>query len=171
MSTSESLLSDLREIRDTLICPFADELVWGQKSSEWIGDCLSVIPRWEKGVYRFPLDGGKPNSYRTLSLEQSVKFLEWVWINNLKYHTDRWDCENFAIGATAIALLFHHFSNLFGWNALGIVIDWSGSHGYNEFITTDGSLYFLEPQNMKYWPESEHLYSEQYKCDVASIFA
>jgi len=60
--------------------------------------------------------------------------------NFLPYRPARFDCENFA-------MLFQSLSAfLFGINAVGTVIDWSGGHAYNIVYLTDGSVLLYEPQ-------------------------
>ena len=158
---------NLVDIRDTIICPH--DFTWVNRSSEWVNEKLSVIPNWNKGVYRFPLDGGSPNAYWTLSLEDAVKFVDWCWITNIQYVINRWDCENFGVGFTALSLLFHHFANKFGWNSAGMVMDWSGHHGYNIILTSIGDVYLVEIQNKRIWSLANHDYQGAYKLETADI--
>jgi hypothetical protein len=58
----------------------------------------------------------------------------------LPYRTDRFDCDNLA-GAYRTLSAF-----LCGVNAVGTVIDWSGSHAYNIVVDADGDATLYEPQ-------------------------
>jgi len=50
-------------------------------------------------------------------------------------------CENFAFTFKALV------DRVYGLNQVGLVIDWSGGHGYNVIVFADGEVWFFEPQN------------------------
>ena len=85
------------------------------------------------------------NRYWYTTHEDWGKVLKKVLLDIPKYVTDRWDCEQYAMRATARA------GELFLLNTLGLCIGQSpfGYHGFNMFVSEAGGakLYYLEPQD------------------------
>jgi len=69
------------------------------------------------------------------SLAQIGDALDW-----LPYRPERFDCEEYAELLVALAAFVG------GVNACGVVYDWSGSHAYTVFVTSDGEAVFVESQ-------------------------
>jgi len=85
------------------------------------------------------------------------RVLEKVLLDMPKYLTDRWDCEQYAMRATARA------GELFLLNTLGLCIGQSpfGYHGFNMFVSEFG-LFYLEPQSsMVYSVEEDSGYKAE----------
>ena len=113
----------------------------------WVEDVLAAaIPNWGKGVGRVPLDG----KYYIPALEGTQKIIAWDLTDEKQYIRDRFDCENFAFSVKG------RVDRLFGVNHFGLVIDWSGAHGYNIFLTPEGAVFIYEPQNDQYWSLADH---------------
>lgn len=86
------------------------------------------------------------SNYWYISLEDWQRIFPDVLLNKPKYVTDKLDCEDFALIATARVLEKYQL------NTCGIAIGQSpfGEHGYNLFVAeVDGKaeLFILEPQN------------------------
>jgi len=69
------------------------------------------------------------------SLARIGDALDW-----LPYRPERFDCEEYAELVVMLAAFVG------GVNAVGVVYDWSGSHAYTVFVTSDGEAIFVESQ-------------------------
>ena len=93
-------------------------------------------------------------NYYYASLEDWGKVFEHIFVNMPKYTADKFDCENFALLASA------NVSSTFKLNTCGIAIGSSpmGEHGFNLFaaqVDDKPSLFYLEPQTADVFPIEE----------------
>jgi len=153
------LLSSLNQLRQLLVPPFDIEQV-EIKSSNWVNLAFQEnIPKWMNGVWRLPLD----SKYKVPSLDDTCKIIAWDWVDKRKYWANWFDCENFSLAFKVNANM------IFKLNHIGIVLDYSGAHGYNLFLTPDGRVFLYEPQTDEYWDIREHDYRNPYKLQNAYI--
>ncbi|GAG79637.1 unnamed protein product [marine sediment metagenome] len=92
--------------------------------------------------------------YWYISLEDWGKVFEDVLLNQPKYVSDKFDCEDFAMLTTARVLEKYRL------NTCGVVVGQSpfGEHGYNLFIARvddKAELFILEPQDGMIYPVTE----------------
>jgi len=131
-----------------------------EKTSSWIGDRLQLIKTYGSGkVFRCPLDG----KYYVPPLEDMQKIIAWDWVDAKEYIREIYDCENFAFSFKA------RVDRLFHLNNVALVIDWSGLHAYNMFVTSDGEVFILEPQTDEYWSVREHDYQSPFNLESAVV--
>ena len=98
---------------------------------------LEAIEEYEINVKRILLD----TKYYLCGRKELEDILSSGLIETIKYKSNIFDCDNFA-------LLFSALVNLeIGINSVGIVIDYTGGHAYNLVILSDGKVVFIEPQN------------------------
>jgi len=92
-------------------------------------------------------------NYWYVSLEDWGKVLKDVLFGMPKYTVDKFDCENFAMLASA------RVSERYQLNTCGIAIGQSpwGEHGYNILVYEDGLMYF-EPQTGDFIPIKDGSY-------------
>ena len=97
------------------------------------------------------------SSYWHVSLEDWGKVLKDVLFGMPKYTVDKFDCENFAMLASA------RVSELYQINTCGIAIGKSpwGEHGYNILVHEDGLMYF-EPQTGDFIPIKDGSYKARF---------
>ena len=120
-----------------------------EKDTAWI---QQVIDGLGLGIIRLPLDA----TYRLTDYGNFLNIVVWDWIDSIKYQSDIFDCENFAIAFKS------HVDEIFLLNQVGIVIDYESGHGYNLVIFPNGKVMILEPQsdNLYIWTQRpEKFYS------------
>jgi hypothetical protein len=128
------LREKLSEIKDLLIPPFS--ITYEEKSYEWVEEQLSILPNWNKGVYRLPLDG----RFFVTTKEQFDKIIAWDRTNLRQYILDRFDCSNYGL------YFQNNVARIFGLNQVAAVIDYSAGHGYNLILYSDRKPLVYEPQ-------------------------
>lgn len=86
--------------------------------------------------------------YQILDSEGWDCALDFTGVDRIKYISEFFDCDNFAIVLAAVCAMKFHI------NSVGIVFDFSGGHAYAVLPVRqpDGSIEFiiLEPQNDRY---------------------
>lgn len=97
----------------------------------------AAIPKFEDGVSRWPLD----SKFRMVNQDEMAKIIGWSWVDQKQYVSDYFDCEDFAFCFKS------EVSRMFMLNQVGLVIDWSGGHGYNLIVFPDGEVWFYEPMD------------------------
>jgi len=120
-----------------------------EKDTAWV---QQVIDGLGLGIIRLPLDA----TYRLTDYSNFLNIVVWDWIDSIKYQSDIFDCENFAIAFKS------HVDEIFLLNQVGIVIDYESGHGYNLVIFPNGKVMILEPQsdNLYIWTQRpEKFYS------------
>ena len=110
-----------------------------------------------KGVFRLPLDG----VYWLPSLDDMGRIIAWDWVDKKEYRVEMFDCENFAFWFKA------RVDGVFKLNNVAMVIDYSGGHGYNLFLTSDAKILLFEPQTDFYWFLGDHDFKGAYKLELA----
>lgn len=112
---------------------------------------LVIFQNGNKGlVQRYVLDG----RYWTVDKNTFEAMVKAGWVWHRRYLTDRYDCDDFAVGFKA------RMAEVFGVNAVGIVVDYGAKHAYNMVILSDGTIEGFEPQ-AGLWCQ---LGSEYYPC-------
>ena len=96
----------------------------------------AAIPHLDNGVNYWRLDG----KYYMVNQDEMAKIIFWSWVDQKQYVAERYDCEDFAFAFKA------EVSRIFELNQVGLVIDWSGGHGYNVIVFPDSTVWFFEPQ-------------------------
>ena len=104
-----------------------------ERYSAWIQQVLDSLG---VGIIRLPLDV----KYRLTNETNFLNIVAWDWVDSVKYESEVFDCENFAIAFKS------HVDRYFGLNQVGIVIDYKSGHAYNLVIYPDGNVSVLEPQ-------------------------
>lgn len=88
--------------------------------------------------------------------------LQYSSVNNKKYVSDRFDCDDFAF-----ALKGTMGQKLSIGSSIGVIVDYSGKHAYNALLVTDDnklSIQFLEPQQDTFVTRGSRMSStEMYK--------
>lgn len=77
--------------------------------------------------------------------ESEIKSLlnMFQWVKYLPYRYDTFDCEQYArLLKVLIALRY-------GITTVGVVTDYKAAHAYNVFMASDGSVFYVEPQEME----------------------
>lgn len=77
--------------------------------------------------------------------EDTLKFLAWDLTDEPPYIKDDRDCDKYA------RRLWSRYAWLTPWNNLGYVLDLSGGHAYNCFVTEDARVWIIEPQSDRVW--------------------
>ena len=97
--------------------------------------------------------------YFYCSHEDWGKVLAKVLLGMPKYTAEKWDCENYAMLASA------RTSELFKLNTCGIAVGQSpfGYHGFNLFVSEAG-LFYMEPQTADIYSIGEN---SGYKAEIA----
>ena len=156
----------LELIKSHYIPPFDFEDPVKEVDYVWVDDLLrKKVPNYKgapytfspTGVYRLHLDA----KYGIPSLADSIKIIEWDWVDAKKYTGDFFDCENYALW------FMSRVHGLFRLNHVGVVLDYTGGHGYNLFVTSEGNVFLFEPQNDQYWLIEDHKYEGMYKLGFA----
>lgn len=139
---SGDIVDRIEQLRKVLIPPFNITLF---DRTDDINKTINNIVAQRPQVRRITLDG----RYYTCSKSDFLKIIAWDWVDRRKYIAQKFDCENFAI-------VFHaHCALMFDLNSVGIVIDWSSAHGYNNFIDNLLDHYLEEPQSDILWKLSD----------------
>ena len=108
-----------------------------ERSGQWVHDTLAAaIPKVGDGVNRWPLD----SRYYLCSQDDMAAIIQADYTDAKAYWAERYDCENFAFTFKALV------DRVYGLNQVGLVMDWSGGHGYNVIVFTD-DVWFFEPMN------------------------
>jgi len=100
-----------------------------KRTGDWVHNALTTIPGFGNGVNRWPLD----STYYLPTAQQMTAIIAFDWTDHLKYVANRFDCEDFAF------LFKARVSERWQLNNVGLVIDWSGQHGYNVILLNDGT--------------------------------
>lgn len=83
--------------------------------------------------------------YRCPTLEVWDKFLSWSDVDEKRYKSQFYDCDNFAISLQAES------ARRFDLNSCGVIYDFSGAHAYNIILVHDKNnglgFRIIEPQN------------------------
>lgn len=102
-------------------------------------DAIAASPA--RNLQVLPMDG---MTFRCLPEETWDLYLQWSRIDRLKYITEMFDCDDFALCMKA------EIARRFRLNSCIFVIDYSGGHAYNMLGTVkdDGGVWFtiIEPQ-------------------------
>jgi hypothetical protein len=151
-----TLLENLKEIRNLLIPPF--EISYVEKSYAWVEEQLSILPNWNKGVYRLPLDG----RFFVTTKEQFDKIIAWDRTNLRPWRDSVFDCENHTFSFA------ENCAKFFGVNQVARVIDYSAAHSYALILYPDRRPLLLEPQLDKLF-EIEERDKNFYKLEQAYI--
>ena len=80
-------------------------------------------------------------NFKTMSISQFRKILQYSPIRYVPYSKKRFDCDNFSFALMGLMKL------IIGDISFGIV--WTDTHAFNFFIDKDNKLWFVEPQNNK----------------------
>jgi len=87
------------------------------------------------------------DDYKTTTLEEYKRFIQYSKVNWLTYESEYFDCDDFAIA------LWGEFTKTKYWSGLAfgeISVHnkkTDGCHALNIFITNDEAVYYCEPQN------------------------
>ena len=127
-----------------------------ERNGAWV---QSVLDSYGCKMIRHPMD----SVYFVPLEEDSIKIIEWDWTDKPSYVANQRDCDKFA------RRLWSNSAWLFGCNHFGFVNDWSGGHAYNKFVTPDGKLYIVEPQNDKIWEYDESVMVGMYDAESGRI--
>ncbi len=86
--------------------------------------------------------------YYTVDWQTWLAIIKWDWVNEKKWLSDKWDCDNFAnYFSSRVAYLFHLNScgsvsgNIKDANTDEMI----GPHRFNMIVTNDWELYLYEP--------------------------
>lgn len=113
-------------------------------SSDEIMEAVKRSPIGGEGMYIVPCD----TQYRILDGIGWGGALEYTGVDQKRYISEFFDCDNFAIVLAAVCAMKFHI------NSVGIVLDFSGGHAYAVLPVrqADGSIdiIILEPQNDQY---------------------
>jgi hypothetical protein len=83
-------------------------------------------------------------TYYTVTIDMFKKIIYWDWTDTKKYLYDMFNCNKFAMYFKA------RLAINFGFNAVGVILDYSAGRAYNLVILRDPrgvSYYLYEPQN------------------------
>jgi len=86
--------------------------------------------------------------YKTCTVEDIKRFLNWDTTNKLKYIGESFDCDDFAWRLKGNITIPP-------WSAIPFFILWTNLHALNGFIDYLGDFYFVEPQTNKIQTELE----------------
>lgn len=85
--------------------------------------------------------------------------LEHSIVDDLKYTTEFFDCDNFAGLFKDLTAIRYHL------NTIGTVVNYAGRHAFNVALTKQG-LYVVEPQNDRdYWEYSRKETEKRYQIE------
>jgi hypothetical protein len=150
------LREKLNEIKNLLIPPF--EISYVEKSYAWVEEQLSILPNWNNGVQRLPLDG----RFFVTTKEQFDKIIAWERTNLKPYIAETWDCESQALHFK------ENIARIFNLNQVGVVIDYSSGHGYCIILYPDRKPLLFEEQG-DYLFEIEERNKRLYRLERAYI--
>jgi hypothetical protein len=112
------------------------DVVTYERDRDWLLRQINKLPR-ARTVWL--LD----NRYRTTTLSDFRRIIEWDKVNLRRYISEFWDCDDYAFRFKSNA------ASVFLINAIGFVIDWSDDkcvHSYNVLFPEDGDPVVYEPQ-------------------------
>jgi len=130
------------------------------QSGAWVWDRLIETHRqyMGSGAAIHPLLDGQ---YRILTSEEFLKMAKWLWVDNMEYIEEFFDCDDFA--DVFIAMAIKHYGI-----RVARVYDWSGSHAYCLPVLF-GGVKIWEPQKGIFisWndPGREQFYPMQ-DCEI-----
>ena len=101
--------------------------------------------------------------YKVCDIDTIEYVLEHSIVDDLKYTSDYFDCDNFAGLFKDMTAIRYHL------NSIGKVINYKGKHAFNVALTKRG-LYVIEPQNAeKYWKYDKKKVKERYQIEKQII--
>jgi len=90
--------------------------------------------------------------YRVPTKKTFQNILENDVIDEIKYQSEYFDCENFAVLFKGISALHYRI------NSVGIVISYASAHAFNIILVEENNqleIYKLEPQSDKLWKKEK----------------
>ena len=100
--------------------------------------------------------------YWTVDIYDWLKIIDNWKKNKYNYIADRFDCDDFA------RLFKCYVTREYKLNAVGFVVDWLKRHSYNIVVTSDLSIYVVEPQTGDVW-KYENRPRDKYLCNLSLI--
>lgn len=92
--------------------------------------------------------------YKTCTVEDIKRFLEWDKTERIKYEAEAFDCDDFSWRLKGNITIKP-------WSSIPFFVVWTNLHALNGFIDNQGLFYFVEPQSneiqteLKDWQGSE----------------
>ncbi len=80
--------------------------------------------------------------YKTCTVVDIIRFLEWDTTRKEKYEADAFDCDDYSWRLKGNITVKP-------WSSIPFFVVWTNLHALNGFIDSQGFFYFVEPQSNK----------------------